>query len=197
MLSEFAAGLPGTGLPDWTAGNMSRRLSPRTRHGREFARLKETGTLPGGDFLESLSKRLGWEAFTEFGLNSHIGRTLEKSGVAVASPEPAFFAHSAALVLEALRNELPGMAPPEEREVSFFLSGLVQRMKTKGAIYHPELEEYIRRGGEGYLISKERKPWMPSYGKRTRRPLFLSTSEGGAILTDFPLRRGGTGTASG
>jgi hypothetical protein len=135
-------------------------------------------------------------AFTEFGLNSHIGRTLEKSGVAVASPDPAFFAHSAALVLEALRNELPGMAPPEEREVSFFLSGLVQRMKTKGALYHPELEEYIRRGGEGYLISKERKPWMPSYGSGRGGPSSFQLPTR-AILTAFPLRRGGTGTASG
>ncbi len=80
----------------------------------------------------------------------------------MASPEPAFFARSAALVLEALRNELPGMVPPEEREVSSFLSGLVQRMKTKGALYHPELEEYIRRGGEGYLISKEPFPFNGS-----------------------------------
>jgi len=176
-LSEFAAGLPRYWSSKLDGGEyVSTFIAPDQAWRREFARLKETGTLPGGVFLENLSKRLGWEAFTEFGLNSHIGRTLEKSGVAVASPDPAFFAHSAALVLEALRNELPGMAPPEEREVSFFLSGLVQRMKTKGALYHPELEEYIRRGGEGYLISKERKPWMPSYGKRTRRPLFLSTS---------------------
>ncbi len=172
-------------LPRYWASRLSMEecvalfLAPDQAWRRDYARLKETGAPPGAEFMELLSKRLGWEAFTEFGLSAHIGRTLEKSGVAVASPDPALFGHSAALLAEALKNELPKMTPPEEREISFFLSGLIQRMKSKGAIHHPELEEYIRRGGEGYLLSKERKGWMPSYGKRTRRPLFLSAAADG------------------
>ena len=174
-LEEFAKGLPSywsSRLP--VEEFVSLFIAPNQTWRRGFALMKE-GEPPGPDFMDMMSKRMGWEAYTEFGLNSHIGRTLEKSGVATASPDRDVLTRSAALLREALVNELPRMKPPTDDEVLLFLAGLVQRMKGKGAIWHPALDWYVRGGGNSFMISTQKIGWMPAYGRMTRRPLFAST----------------------
>ena len=178
-LDRFARELPSYWEGKLSPGELTALfIAPNQAWRRDFIRLKETGAEPGPDFMEGLKKRLEWEAYTEFGLNSHIGRTMEKSGVAVAAPDPAVFAHAAALLGEALRNALPGGEFPPAR-IEQFLMGLVLRMKGNGAVCHPALDEYVRRGGESYMISTRIIGWMPPYGKRARRPVFLTLDAGG------------------
>ena len=85
-LDRFARELPSYWEGKLSPGELTALfIAPNQAWRRDFIRLKETGAEPGPDFMEGLKKRLEWEAYTEFGLNSHIGRTMEKSGVAVAA----------------------------------------------------------------------------------------------------------------
>jgi len=189
-LEEFAAGFPSYGASQMPVqAYVSTFLAPDQEWRKDFARMKAGGQLPGKAFMDDLERRLAWEVFTEFGLNSRIGRTLEKTGVAVATPDRGLFDESVGLVREALENEIPELQGIGPRPVAALVTGLLQRLKGEGAICHPELAAYIRRGGDFYQISTRMKPWMPHYGKKTRRPRFLST----APETDFDLLFHGNG----
>jgi DEAD/DEAH box helicase domain-containing protein len=147
-------------------------LSPNMEWLQDYEALKQEGRLPAGsDLTRLVERRTGWEITSEFGFNSRIGRTLEKSGAAIAHPDPQQVERAAAALCAALRERAGGFSGVVEREAVSLLLGLLHRLRTGGGIYHAELDGYVDRAGDSYLLNLQNH--MPSFGKASRAPAFF------------------------
>lgn len=132
------------------------------------------GDTPDPDGRELFIRRLAFEAALEFGLRSRTGRTLELSGVAAA--EVAFDPVAVEAVLADAWQGATGLGRPAELALRLrrYVRGLLERLRTTGAIEHPWLETYIAEAGNDWRLGGGRvKPGMPGFGPRESRPRFL------------------------
>ena len=125
-------------------------------------------------------RRLLFDAVLEFGLQSRVGRTLEQTGSAVVevdAGEPAALARMAREVLDAtdvpdtLDNDLDNLA--DSRLVAW-VRGVVERMRTQGAIEHEWFQSFIRHDGNRYFIwgGRPRGQGMPAFPRGRAAPAF-------------------------
>ena len=151
-------------------------LAPTMEWLPEFEALKQDGRLPGGgQLLDLISRRMAWEITAEFGFNSRIGRTLEKSGVAVAAVDPDRMVQAASMFCERIRENAGGFGHMTEQMAQVFLAGLVYRVRTIGGMMHPELASYVESGGNTFLL--HRQIHMPKFGSG-RAPAFFYLGTG-------------------
>jgi ATP-dependent helicase YprA (DUF1998 family) len=125
-------------------------------------------------------RRLLFDAVLEFGLQSRVGRTLEQTGSAVAevdAGEPPALARMAREVLDAtdvpdtLDNDLKYLA--DDRLVAW-VRGVLERMRTQGAIEHEWFQSFIRNDGNRYFIwgGRPRAQGMPAFPRGRSAPAF-------------------------
>jgi len=153
-------------------------LPPDMAWFNDYEILVETGELPAeSTLLDDLKKRIAWEILCEYGFNSRIGRTLEKTGSSVAFVQRALLQRAAAELGETLQNEIGILRDLDRDTVLRFLAGILSQMRTKGAFFHPALQTYIEGWGNTYLIN-QLMPWMPRFGIFTRSPAFITTKRG-------------------
>ena len=125
-------------------------------------------------------RRLLFDAVLEFGLQSRVGRTLEQTGSAVVevdAGEPAALARMAREVLDAtdvpdtLDNDLNNLA--DSRLVAW-VRGVVERMRTQGAVEHEWFQSFIRHDGNRYFIwgGRPRGQGMPAFPRGRAAPAF-------------------------
>lgn len=132
-------------------------------------------------FLDEFDNRMTWEITSEFGYNSSIGRTLEKTETS------ATYFHKEDL--EQLYDEmLPWLKENNRLEVIeengkekflVFANALLHRIRTRGGIDHPYLSWY-REDLNRYHLS-----WFDSkshflnriFGKKTRAPRAVCTTQ--------------------
>ena len=125
-------------------------------------------------------RRLLFDAVLEFGLQSRVGRTLEQTGSAVAevdAGEPPALARMAREVLDAtdvpdtLDNDLRNLA--DSRLVAW-VRGVLERMRTQGAIEHEWFQSFIRHDGNRYFIwgGRPRGQGMPAFPRGRAAPAF-------------------------
>ena len=125
-------------------------------------------------------RRLLFDAVLEFGLQSRVGRTLEQTGSAVVevdAGEPSALARMAREVLDAtdvpdtLDNDLNNLA--DSRLVAW-VRGVVERMRTQGAIEHEWFQSFIRHDGNRYFIwgGRPRGQGMPAFPRGRAAPAF-------------------------
>ncbi len=144
----------------------------------DYDMMVKTGELPeGATLLDDLKRRIGWEILCEYGFNSRIGRTLEKTGSSVAFVQGEKLQIAATELCETLKNEIGILRDLDQNIVLRFLAGILNQMRTKGAFFHPALQTYIEGWGDTYIINKTLH-WMPSYGRFSRTPSFLTKKRG-------------------
>lgn len=147
-------------------------LSPDMEWLHEYEELRDTGKLPAGSALmRMVERRTAWEIASEFGFISRIGRTLEKSGTAVAYPDPRQVLDAAARLRELLKEQAGGFGGVGEPELANLLAGLVHRLRTGGGIYHSELDGYVAGGGNIFLLNRQNH--MPKFSNAGRAPAFF------------------------
>lgn len=134
--------------------------------------LSSKGAVVSHDLVKQVSQRLRWEALTELGLRSRIGRTLERSSVAVIQPDPIALQSCARTLLKYWQEELGQFKDLKPAQVQTFLLGFLHRLRQHGAFYDQVLESYVRDGGTTYLLA--RIPWLPGYGLSARPPAALT-----------------------
>lgn len=134
--------------------------------------LSSKGAAVSHDLVKQVSQRLRWEALTELGLRSRIGRTLERSSVAVIQPDPIALQSCARTLLKYWQEELGQFRNLKPAQVQTFLLGFLHRLRQHGAFYDRVLEGYVRDGGTTYLLA--RIPWLPGYGLSARPPAALT-----------------------
>ena len=144
----------------------------------DYEFLKENGRLPEESKLpEFLGRRISWEIASEYGFNSRIGRTLEKTGCSIAFVERERLKEVAAKLPDVLRNEIGGLKQIDEAVVLRLLTGMLVQLKTKGAIDHPALASYRKNWGDTWLHNKH-VHHMPKFRKSSRTPAFLTKKRG-------------------
>ena len=151
-------------------------IAPDMQWFRDYEYLREHGSFnPEGTLKEDVSRRVKWEVWSEYGFRARIGRTLEKTGSSVASVDEQRIEAAAASLAPVLRNEIGNLREADDVSIRQFLRGMVEHLKLDGAIHQSELRTYIERGGDYYVISQRRKPYMPRIGRSSRLPAFLAT----------------------
>ena len=147
-------------------------IAPDMEWFQEYEAMQNQGRIPNGSSLvDDVSRRLGWEVWSAYGFRARTGRTLEKTGSSVASPDPDRLAEATSELLPHVQN-LGNLRDVTETDLRRFVAGLVQHLKNQGAIFHPELGTYIEHGGNDYVLNK--RPHLPSYGQSSRLPAFIS-----------------------
>lgn len=121
-------------------------------------------------------KRLAFDAALEFGLQSRLGRTLEVTGTLAAEVDVP-----RATLLGAARRaaEEGGLSADlmhgagDERLVGW-ARGVLEHMRTRGAIGHPWLERLIQEDGKRYWIwrGRPRNEGMPAFPIGRAAPAF-------------------------
>ncbi|KXK60574.1 RNA helicase [Micromonospora rosaria] len=126
------------------------------------------------DTWELISERLVFAAVLETGLRARQGRTLELTrsvAVEVALDEPA---RAAAICRDVHRTgALVDPAGLDDARYLAFLRGLLERLRTRGAVWHRWLEPYLRRGGTRWQIWGGRPAGMPAFPRGVSAPTFL------------------------
>ncbi|BAL91243.1 putative DEAD/DEAH box helicase [Actinoplanes missouriensis 431] len=140
---------------------------------------------------ELVGERLAFATIMEMGLRSRQGRTIEltrTAAVDVALEDP-----SAAAALcrdEHLRGESNGELPDSARYLAF-LRGLLERLRTRGAVYHEWLVPYLKRGGRRWQIWGGRPPGLPAFPDGLSAPAFLISAPQSKSMFDAIPARGG------
>ncbi|MFC6017535.1 DEAD/DEAH box helicase [Plantactinospora solaniradicis] len=125
-----------------------------------------------------VGERLAFAAILETGLRARQGRTLELTrtvAVEVGLDDPA----EAAALCRDVHLTGPGAdgGPlPDDARYLAFLRGLLERLRTRGAIYHEWLVPYLRRGGARWQIWGGRPEGMPAFPRGLSGPAFLLAS---------------------
>jgi len=139
----------------------------------------EIRTLLSGDgFSEAgafmLQDRMVFQTLLEFGLRSRLGRTLELTRTAAAEvhlPE----ADIVAGLLRERHQHIPGQItlPADNAAYLVYLRGLLERMRLRGALFHPWLKEYIAQAGaRRWPIWGGRPTGMPAFPRGLAAPTF-------------------------
>ena len=142
-----------------------------------FKELKETNKLPAKTNLpKNVKARLSWEAISEFGLKSHLGRSLVKSKFAATSFDRDVLDQAANQIHSTLIEEIAELSALEIKKVEAFLISFLNLLIINGAIVHPSLKNYILNAGDTYVHNKigETSYYMPSWGRKSRKPRFLT-----------------------
>ena len=120
--------------------------------------------------IRQVKRRLHWEFLVELGLRSQVGRSLERTGVAMLSWDPNFIKTASLALLDNCQNLLGQTLSIEQAEQ--VLWGITIRLKRKGAIYDPMLQGFAEAGGDWYLISRNHLRYMPNLGSHSLLPKF-------------------------
>ncbi|WEH18406.1 DEAD/DEAH box helicase [Streptomyces sp. VNUA24] len=134
---------------------------------------------------EMLHSRLVFQTLLEFGLRSRLGRTLELTRTAAVEVELKELPQLCA-ELRDRHQRLPGQIslPTEDTAYEVFLRGLAERLRLRGALFHPWLQEYIRQAGaRRWPIWGGRPTGMPAFPRGLAAPAFPMS--GGIRTTGF------------
>ena len=175
--------LPGAFITYWSDrmdphAYIATFLPPNMEWLADYHHLTTLGTLPKDSHLRSeVDRRIGWEIYSEYGFNTRIGRTLEKTGSSILHLDSDKLEAVISRLLEPLQNEVGRLRNLDATTLKRFVLGILVHLKNQGGVIHPALEGYISSKGNAYEISRPHR-WMPRFGTRTRAPAFLATRPG-------------------
>ena len=130
---------------------------------------------PPAELTAIAQERLLFSATLEFGLTSSFGRTLERTGTMSAhvAIDGADLLRSARKALDSLD---PGLFPHDvdDRMLTAWARGAVERIRTQGGIWHPWLERYVTEDGNLWHLwsRKGRAKYMPPFPPGRSTPAF-------------------------
>ena len=100
----------------------------------------------GSDFMESFKQefelRVDWEILSEFALTAQLGRTLEKTGASASFFKQDLLSEVHTKMTDWLKENAMERIGENESAFIHYIYGILQRMRTHGAVDHPYLEKY-------------------------------------------------------
>ncbi|GAA3571385.1 DEAD/DEAH box helicase [Microlunatus spumicola] len=123
-------------------------------------------------------RRLLFDVVCEFGVHSRVGRTLEATGAAAvevdAGNAQALLNLGRSALLKDVQPELPDVSPPSDQAVVAWVRGVLEHLRTQGAIDHDWLSKYIADDGSRYRIwgGRAREQGMPAFPSGRAAPAF-------------------------
>ena len=153
----------------------------------------------GSEFMDSFKKefelRVDWEILSEFALTAQLGRTLEKTGASASFFKSELIAEVHTSMTDWLKeNELQRIGEDETAFIQF-VHGLLQRMRTHGAVDHPFFEMYRKEYLNSYALNwiyDHRHFLNPYFGGGMHFPKLVGTVHNGRNheLLDMAVMRG-------
>ena len=153
----------------------------------------------GSEFMDSFKKefelRVDWEILCEFALTAQLGRTLEKTGASASFFKRELIAEVHTSMTDWLKeNELQRIGEDETAFIQF-VHGLLQRMRTHGAVDHPFFEMYRKEYLNSYALNwiyDHRHFLNPYFGGGMHFPKLVGTVHNGRNheLLDMAVMRG-------
>ena len=153
----------------------------------------------GSEFMDSFKKefelRVDWEILSEFALTAQLGRTLEKTGASASFFKRELIAEVHTSMTDWLKeNELQRIGEDETAFIQF-VHGLLQRMRTHGAVDHPFFEMYRKDYLNSYALNwiyDHRHFLNPYFGGGMHFPKLVGTVHNGRNheLLDMAVMRG-------
>ena len=134
------------------------------------------------DLIEGITKRLEYEILLIFGLQSQLGRNLEKIRSVTAAPNKDLVKEIAYEILDRMQNEIGGLRDLTEHRLHQFITGLIYRLRISGGISTPTLESYIHNKGNRYCLSDSHRWYMPRSQPHFSRPAFICDYSCSAFL---------------
>ena len=128
------------------------------------------------EFLQELELAIQWETTAEFGYNSTVGRTLERTETCAVWIDPRRLNGLHAALYPWLRNN--GMETVDPAGLQRFVTGLLLRQRQRGAVSHPFLDKYRTEGAKLWNLNYTRDGrhfLNPTFGSRSRFPRPLLT----------------------
>ena len=142
-------------------------LPPDLEWFEEYENLvKENKLTTGSGIVSSLSKRLSWEIASECTFRSRIGRTLERSGTAIATVDPNRLMIAAEHLAQNAANhqERFRQTNKEDQNWARFLWGIIFRFKNLGAVNETSIQSLFNFGST--FPFNRSLPHMPNFPKR-------------------------------
>lgn len=166
------------------------RMVPPDCIGREEFDAWWDARMPAGERGKArarVKRRLLFDATLEFGLQSGIGRTLERTGavaVEVNAGPPVKLAAVGRQVLDATaedRLDSPLSATPDAHVVAW-VRGVLEHMRRQGGIQHEWLARYLATDGRRHFIwgGRPRTQGMPAFPPGRAAPAFPKVGGAGA-----------------
>ncbi len=128
--------------------------------------------------MYEIEQRMKYEIMLEFGLAGKIGRTLEKSSCSVISFANEDVIRIADAVQERTVNELGVLTNERIESFQRMVIGYLNLMRMNGAFEDKVFDEYTVNDGNSYMLSNDRKRWLPGRQVGRNTPRFLAEHVG-------------------
>lgn len=156
-------------------------LLPPALSDREDFRQFWASRRPSHAVRRKVEQRMSFAAHMEFGLNSRTGRTLELTGSVSVNTDVGSAAKLRRIANSVLKDHLPpalDRSAVRDADVLAWVRGVVERMRTRGAIDHVWLREYINRDGNRWPLwgGRRRNEGMPAFPSGRPAPAFPTTA---------------------
>ena len=153
----------------------------------------------GSDFMDKFKQefelRVDWEILSEFALTAQLGRTLEKTGASAAFFKQDVIEDVFNRMEEWLNNNSMERILGKRTAFIHFVYGILQRMRTHGAVDSPFLEKYRKECLNQYALNwkyDNRHFLNPAFGGGMHFPKLVGTQHNGKNheLLDMAVMRG-------
>lgn len=157
---------------------------------RSFENMVSSGVLGDSEedewLLKDIKSRVELEIYFEYGYNSRIGRTLEKSGASTVEINQNYIADVIDRIYLKLQNEIGKLRNISKDTLSKVIMALIIKLKTNGAINKNCLNNYIYYDANYIWLTKKKMPWVSGLAQ-TRKPKFLSGYNISKNINDFDV----------
>jgi DEAD/DEAH box helicase domain-containing protein len=144
---------------------------------RDYERLVGEDALPEGSRLaDFLEERLGWETLAETTFRGRLGATIERLGVAVAHVDvEKVLAVASALAARLVDEVGPAWREVGPAELRLFLLGMLDHMRSQGAVVTPITRMFVKREARWIAVLKGfngGRNSLPNYAPASPKPVF-------------------------
>ncbi|MDR2712687.1 MAG: DUF1998 domain-containing protein [Clostridiales bacterium] len=120
-----------------------------------------------------IERRLKYEIMLEYGRQSRIGRTLEKSGCSALSFNAGEIDAITSIIFERAVNELGDRLNYSREIFEQVVVGVLNIMKNNGAFNDNIFEEFTKKNGNYYQLSNDKIKWLPGQSLGGNIPRFI------------------------
>src|SRR5262249_27843810 len=128
-------------------------VPPDLRNLPEYREFMRQPTDPNPKILGPLKKRLSWEGTMEFGFNSRVGRTLDKSRCSPARLDEERVTATVGKLQATLANQFAQLSGVTPARLRHFAVGMLTRTRVRGGVSHELLRGYAAKQGQRYFLS--------------------------------------------
>lgn len=170
---------PGVGRPGSLKGAISALLPPDLADYEDYLNYRNNSkqTQPPGLLLQAIKERLTWQATREFGIMLVRGRTLESTGTSCIAWDWDCITETVSAIRASLESVDPTLKSLSLSTLCRWLLGILYRYRLRGALGHPYMADYARKGFWGkspfgrFMAHRETHPPFTRF-----RPRLMVTS---------------------